>query len=83
MALLNKDATADKPQPSIYLMGRDIFTHVLEAILDIKSSELESALKFLHFRYSIKLLYYLEHFIRRNIEVELSSRATIFICKRF
>ena len=74
---------SEKPKPSFFLMGRTIYEHVLDALKDIKSAELESALRFLNFRYSIRLLFYLEHAIRKNVELELASRSAIYIVKRF
>jgi hypothetical protein len=44
---------------------------------------MENTLKFLGFKHSMALLFYLEHFVRKNIELELSSKCCLHILKTF
>mmetsp|Transcript_28805 Transcript_28805/g.21458 ORF Transcript_28805/g.21458 Transcript_28805/m.21458 type:complete len:97 (+) Transcript_28805:604-894(+) len=62
---------------------KSIFDFVLLRLKRIRSSELESALKFLNYQQSTDLLFYLEHCIRNNQELELCSRASIFLIKQY
>ena len=78
-----KGEAPEKPRASIMFLGNDIFEQMLLHLKRIRSTELENTLRFLNQRQSIQLLYYLEHFIRNNIEIELASRAAIFIIKTY
>lgn len=53
-----------KPRPSPMFNNRNIYEHVLLHIKAIRTSELENTLRFLNYKQSVKLLYYLEHLIR-------------------
>lgn len=53
-----------RPRPSPILNNQTIFDHVKQHLKAIRNSELENTLRFLNFKQSISLLYYLEHFIR-------------------
>ena len=59
----------------------------------IRNPELENTLRFLNYKQSTKLLYYLEHFIRnvsnyepnifQNIDLDLAARAVFFILETY
>lgn len=53
-----------KPRPSPLFNNRNIFEHVLLHIKAIRNAEIENTLRFLNFKQSTQLLYYLEHNIR-------------------
>lgn len=53
-----------KPVPSPLFNKKTIFEHVQLHLKAIRTSEIENTLRFLNFKQSTKLLYYLEHFIR-------------------
>lgn len=53
-----------KPLPSPMFNRRNIFEHVLVHLKAIRTSEIENTLRFLNYKQSIQLLFYLEHFIR-------------------
>jgi hypothetical protein len=53
-----------KPVPSPLFNKKTIFEHVLLHLKAIRTSEIENTLRFLNFKQSSKLLYYLEHFVR-------------------
>lgn len=59
-----KSQRPQKPRPSIMFNNRNIFEHVLLHLKAIRNSELENALRFLNYKQSTKLLYYLESYIR-------------------
>ena len=59
-----KGPKAEKPEPSIHFMGRNVFDHVLLRLKAIRSSDLESTLKFLNYKHSCSLLFYVEHYLR-------------------
>lgn len=48
----------------MHFMGRNIFDHVLIRLKAIRSSDLESTLKFLNYKHSCSLLFYTEHYLR-------------------
>lgn len=72
-----------KPTPDYIFANKSIFLYVLEVLQRIRISDLESALKFLNFSYTKKLLFYLEHFIRHNIEIELSTKVLFFLLRQY
>ena len=59
-----KGPKPERPEPSIHFMGRNIFDHVLIRLKAIRSSDLESTLKFLNYKFAISLLFYVEHYLR-------------------
>lgn len=64
-------------------MGRTVYDMVLLKLKAIRNPELESTLKFLNFKQSMSLLFYLEHYLRNDIEVELSARAALYLIKTY
>lgn len=78
-----KQSAPEKPHPSIHFLGRTVFDHVLLKLKAIRNSDLESTLRFLNYKQSCSLLFYLEHFIRRNMEIELAMRTALFIIKGY
>jgi len=64
-------------------MGRNIFDHVLIRLKAIRSSDLESTLRFLNYKHSCSLLFYTEHYLRNNIEIELATRAALYLIKTY
>ena len=73
----------EKPTQSALFMGMNIFEYILDKIKNIRSSELENSLNNLPYSYFQQLLYYLEYYIRNNIEVELIGRCVIFFSVLF
>lgn len=67
-----KGPKPEKPQPSIHFMGKNIFDHVLLRLKAIRSSDIESTLKFLNYKYSCSLLFYVEHYLR-NVSIPTLS----------
>ena len=63
-----KGPKPEKPQPSLHFMGRNVFDHVLLRLKAIRSSDLESTLKFLNYKHSCSLLFYVEYYLR-NVSV--------------
>ena len=59
-----KGPKPEKPEASIHFMGRNIFDHVLIRLKAIRSSDLESTLKFLNYKFCCSLLFYIEHYLR-------------------
>lgn len=53
-----------KPRPNPLFNNRNIFEHVLVHLKAIRSSEIENTLRFLNYKQSTQLLFYLEHFVR-------------------
>lgn len=78
-----KGPKPEKPSPSPQFFGNDIFEHVLFHLTRIRSAELENTLRFLNQTQSFQLLFYLEHNLRNEIDIELSARAAIFIVKTY
>lgn len=64
-------------------MGRNVFDHVLVRLKAIRSSDLESTLKFLNFKHSSSLLFYVEHYLRNNTETELAARTALYLLKTY
>lgn len=73
----------DKPIANIKFLGRNIFEHILLHLKRIRSSELENTLRFLNQPQCFSLLFYLEHFLRNSIELELASRSILYILKSY
>jgi len=73
----------EKPRPSIHFLGRTIYDHVLLKLKAIRSSDLENTLRFLNYKQAFSLLYYLEHYLRNVQEIELSTRACLFLIKGY
>jgi hypothetical protein len=73
----------EKPTPSIKFLGRNIFEHMLLHLKKIRSAELENSLMFLNQKQCFSLLFYLEYYLRNGIEIEISSRAIIYIIKNY
>ena len=71
----------EKPTPNIRFLGRNIFEHILLVLKRIRSPELENTLRFLNQKQCFALLFYLEHYLRNSIDIELASRATMYIMK--
>ena len=59
-----KGPKPERPEPSIHFMGANIFDHVLKRLKAIRSSDLESTLKFLNYKQSCSLMFYIEHYLR-------------------
>lgn len=64
-------------------MGRNVFDHVLIRLKNIRSSDLESTLKFLNYKHSCALLFYVEHYLRNNMEAELATRVALYLIKTY
>jgi hypothetical protein len=73
----------EKPTPSIKFLGRNIFEHILLHLKKIRSAELENSLMFLNQKQCFSLLFYLEYYLRNGIEIEISTRAIIYIIKNY
>lgn len=56
----------EKPRPSIHFLGRTVFDHVMLKLKSIRNADLESTLRFLNYKQCLSLLFYLEHYIRKN-----------------
>ena len=54
----------EKPEVNFHFAGRNIFDHVLIRLKAIRCSDLESTLKFLNYKHSCSLLFYVEHYLR-------------------
>ena len=59
-----KGPKPDRPELNFHFAGRNVFDHVLIRLKAIRSSDLESTLKFLNYKYSCSLLFYVEHYLR-------------------
>jgi len=73
----------EKPTASIRFLGRNIFEQILLHLKRIRSAELENTLRFLNQKQCFALLFYLEHFLRNSIEIELASRGIMYIMKTY
>lgn len=69
----------EKPRPSIHFLGRTIFDHVLLKLKSIRNSDLENTLRFLNYKQSTSLLFYVEHYLRTNQMIELAMRSALYI----
>ena len=81
--LYNLNISMQKPKPSIYMFGKNIFEVVLAEIKDIPNFDLENVLNNISYAHFQKLVYYFEYYIRKNIEVELIARCIIFFCNLY
>jgi len=54
----------EKPVPSQFLLGKNIFDYVLDILKSIRFSELENTLNNIPYSYVQKLMFYLEYYIR-------------------
>jgi len=54
----------EKPIPSQFLLGKNIFDYILEILKGIRYSEMENTLNNIPYPYVQKLLFYLEYYIR-------------------
>ena len=73
----------ERPRPSIHFLGRTIFDHVLLKLKAIRNCDLESTLRFLNYKQCCSLLFYLEHFIRKNQDIELALRSVLYILRSY
>ena len=73
----------EKPQASIKFLGRNIFEHILLHLKRIRSAELENTLQFLNQKQCFSLLFYLEHFLRNQVQTEMATRAILYILKTY
>ena len=78
--IYNLNISMEKPKPNIFFFGKNIFQIILEEIKKIPYFDLENVLNNISYTYFQKLVYYFEHFIRKNIEIELIGRCIIFFC---
>ena len=78
-----KGPKPERPEPSLHFMGRNIFDHVLLRLKAIRSADLESTLKFLNYKFATSLLFYVEHYLRNKIELELSTRVALYLIKAY
>jgi hypothetical protein len=53
--------------------------YVMKIISQIKTTELENSLKFVHLSYVEKLLFYISFYVENNINIELASRLLFHI----
>jgi len=83
MELQMAKSKPDLPKPSAHFLGRTIFDHILLQLKSIRSSDLENSLKFLNQSMSFSLMFYIEHLLRNNIDVELCTRVALYIIQRF
>ena len=54
----------EKPTPSPFLLGKNIFDFILSKLKSIRFSELENSLNNIPYSYVQKLFFYLEYFVR-------------------
>ncbi len=54
----------EKPVPSQFLLGKNIFDYILDVLKKIRFSELENTLNNIPYSFVQKLLFYLEYYIR-------------------
>ena len=78
-----KGKKPEKPTPGLLFLGSNIFELMLLHLKRVRSAELENTLRFLSQKQCFQLLFYLEHNLRNKIEIELSSRAIIYIAKAY
>ena len=78
--IYNLNISMEKPKPSLFFFGKNIFEVILEEIKNIPYFDLENMLNNISYAYFQKLVYYFEHYIRKNIEIELIGRCIIFFC---
>ena len=78
--IYNLNISMEKPKPNIFFFGKNIFQIILEEIKKIPYFDLENVLNNISYSYFQRLVYYFEHYIRKNIEIELIGRCIIFFC---
>ena len=78
--IYNLNIQMEKPRPNILFFGKNIFEVILNEIKKIPYFDLENVLNNISYAYFQKLVYYFEHYIRKNIEIELIGRCIIFFC---
>ena len=78
--IYNLNISMEKPKPSLFFFGKNIFEIILEELKNIPYFDLENVLNNISYAYFQKLVYYFEHYIRKNIEIELIGRCIIFFC---
>jgi len=76
-------AKPERPKPNIHFLGRTVFDHILLKVKQIRSSDLESTMKFLNYSHACSLLFYTEHYLRNNTEIELATRIALFLMKAY
>ena len=81
--IYNLNISMEKPKPNIFFFGKNIFQIILEEIKKIPYFDLENVLNNISYTYFQKLVYYFEHYIRKNIEIELIGRCIIFFCSLY
>jgi WD40 repeat protein len=54
----------EKPNPSQFLLGKNIFDYILDILKSIRFSELENTLNNIPYSYVQKLFFYLEYYVR-------------------
>jgi U3 small nucleolar RNA-associated protein 12 len=78
--IYNLNIQMEKPRPNILFFGKNIFEVIINEIKKIPYFDLENVLNNISYAYFQKLVYYFEHYIRKNIEIELIGRCIIFFC---
>ena len=81
--IYNLNISMEKPKPSLFFFGKNIFEVILQEIKNIPYFDLENVLNNISYSYFQKLVYYFEHYIRKNIEVELIGRCIIFFANKY
>ena len=81
--MYNLNISMEKPKPSLFFFGKNIFEVILQEIKSIPYFDLENVLNNISYAYFQKLVYYFEHYIRKNIEIELIGRCIIFFCTKY
>ena len=81
--IYNLNISMEKPKPSPFFFGKNIFEVMLQEIKSIPYFDLENVLNNISYAYFQKLVYYFEHYIRKNIEIELIGRCIIFFCTKY
>lgn len=73
----------ERPKPSIHFLGRTVYDHVLLKLKQIRSADLDSTLRFLNYTHSCSLVFYCEHYLRNNIEIELACKVVQNVLKSY
>ena len=74
----------EQPKPVLNFLGKNIFDYMLYKLKSIKPlSELESTLSNLPYSSIQSLIFYLEYFVRNNMDIDLMARCVIFIFNLF
>eukprot|EP00002_Diphylleia_rotans_P002155 TRINITY_DN11327_c0_g1_i1.p1 TRINITY_DN11327_c0_g1~~TRINITY_DN11327_c0_g1_i1.p1 ORF type:complete len:908 (+),score=203.67 TRINITY_DN11327_c0_g1_i1:76-2799(+) len=69
------------PQPNPILLGKSGHEYLVNTLKQIPSADIEEALLTLPFDMAVKLLGFLDKFVEKKIQTELSSRCAIFLVK--